>query len=98
MARRCDTGLDPKTRTVLQPGVKKGQTTGPFNPSEDEAMRIGYTPEQDGVAPRELRSYFTKLMTPGARQRRLASNDGEMGAGATLYRETVAPDGQGPAG
>ncbi|EKF22320.1 acyl-CoA dehydrogenase, N-terminal domain protein [Mycolicibacterium hassiacum DSM 44199] len=49
-------------------------------------MRIGYTPEQEELR-RELRSYFSRLMTP-ERAEALASNDGEMGRG-NVYRETV---------
>src|SRR5918997_6072912 len=54
-------------------------------------MRIGYTPEQEELR-RELRSYFTKLMTP-ERAEALASADGEMGRG-NVYRETVAQMGR----
>ncbi len=54
-------------------------------------MRIGYTPEQEELR-RELRSYFTKLMTP-ERAEALASGDGEMGRG-NVYRETVAQMGK----
>lgn len=54
-------------------------------------MRIGYTPEQEELR-RELRAYFTKLMTP-ERAEALASNDGEMGRG-NEYRETVAQMGK----
>src|SRR6202040_2311492 len=54
-------------------------------------MRIGYTPEQEELR-RELRSYFTKLMTP-ERAEALTSNDGEMGRG-NVYRETVAQMGR----
>src|ERR1700742_1217276 len=54
-------------------------------------MRIGYTPEQEELR-RELRSYFTKLMTP-ERAEALASNDGEMGRG-NVYRDTVAQMGK----
>src|SRR5258708_35628239 len=54
-------------------------------------MRIGYTPEQEELR-RELRSYFTNLMTP-ERAEALASNDGEMGRG-NVYRETVAQMGK----
>src|ERR1700736_302842 len=54
-------------------------------------MRIGYTPEQEELR-RELRSYFTKLMTP-ERAEALTSNDGEMGRG-NVYRETVAQMGK----
>ena len=54
-------------------------------------MRIGYTPEQEELR-RELRAYFTKLMTP-ERAEALASNDGEMGRG-NVYRETVAQMGK----
>ena len=56
--------------------------------SEDVAMRIGYTPEQEELR-RELRAYFTKLMTP-ERAEALGASDGEMGRG-NVYRETVAP-------
>ncbi|CAJ1495748.1 acyl-CoA dehydrogenase family protein [[Mycobacterium] burgundiense] len=54
-------------------------------------MRIGFTPEQEELR-RELRAYFTKLMTP-ERAEALASNDGEMGRG-NVYRETVAQMGK----
>jgi len=54
-------------------------------------MRIGYTPEQEELR-RELRAYFTKLMTP-ERAEALASNDGEMGRG-NVYRETVEQMGK----
>ncbi len=54
-------------------------------------MRIGYTPEQEELR-RELRAYFSKLMTPD-RAEALASNDGEMGRG-NVYRETVAQMGK----
>ena len=54
-------------------------------------MRIGYTPEQEELR-RELRAYFSKLMTP-ERTEALASNDGEMGRG-NVYRETVAQMGK----
>jgi 3-oxocholest-4-en-26-oyl-CoA dehydrogenase alpha subunit len=54
-------------------------------------MRIGYTPEQEELR-RELRAYFTKLMTP-ERAEALASNDGEMGRG-NVYRDTVAQMGK----
>lgn len=57
----------------------------------DEAIRIGYTPEQEELR-RELRAYFTKLMTP-ERAEALTSNDGEMGRG-NEYRETVAQMGK----
>src|SRR5258705_5759996 len=73
-------------------GCEQGSDHGlPLNPSKDMAMRIGYTPEQEEVR-RELRSYFTKLMTP-ERAEALASNDGEMGRG-NVYRETVAQMGK----
>ena len=49
-------------------------------------MRIGYTPEQEELR-RELRAYFTKLMTP-ERAEALSSSDGEMGRGS-VYREIV---------
>jgi 3-oxocholest-4-en-26-oyl-CoA dehydrogenase alpha subunit len=54
-------------------------------------MRIGYTPEQEELR-RELRAYFTKLMTP-ERAEALAAGDGEMGRG-NVYRETVAQMGK----
>jgi len=54
-------------------------------------MRIGYTPEQEELR-RELRAYFTKLMTP-ERAEALAAGDGEMGRG-TVYRDTVAQMGR----
>ncbi|MGB0437761.1 MAG: acyl-CoA dehydrogenase family protein [Mycobacterium sp.] len=54
-------------------------------------MRIGYTTEQEELR-RELRAYFTKLMTP-ERTEALASNDGEMGRGS-VYRDTVAQMGK----
>ncbi|BBZ68864.1 acyl-CoA dehydrogenase [Mycolicibacterium insubricum] len=54
-------------------------------------MRIGYTPEQEELR-RELRAYFTRLMTP-ERAEALASGDGEMGRG-NVYRETVAQMGR----
>src|SRR3954470_14266428 len=54
-------------------------------------MRIGYTPEQEELR-RELRAYFTKLMTP-ERAQALSSSDGEMGRG-TVYRDTVAQMGK----
>ena len=54
-------------------------------------MRIGYTPEQEELR-RELRAYFTKLMTP-ERAEALAANDGEMGRG-NVYRDTVTQMGK----
>ena len=54
-------------------------------------MRIGYTPEQEELR-RELRAYFTKLMTP-ERAEALSSSDGEMGRG-NVYRDTVAQMGK----
>ncbi len=54
-------------------------------------MRIGYTHEQEELR-RELRAYFTKLMTP-ERAEALASNDGELGRG-NVYRDTVAQMGK----
>ena len=47
---------------------------------KDEAMRIGYTPEQEELR-RELRSYFTKLMTPERAEALAAGDGGEMGRG-----------------
>src|ERR1700760_2404296 len=55
------------------------------------AMRIGYTPEQEELR-RELRSYFTKLMTP-ERAEALSASGGGMGRG-NVYRETVAQMGK----
>ncbi|WP_029110317.1 acyl-CoA dehydrogenase family protein [Mycobacterium sp. URHD0025] len=54
-------------------------------------MRIGYTPEQEELR-RELRAYFSKLMTP-ERVEALSSSEGEMGRG-NVYRETVAQMGK----
>jgi 3-oxocholest-4-en-26-oyl-CoA dehydrogenase alpha subunit len=42
-------------------------------------MRISYTPEQEELR-RELRSYFTALMTPERREA-LSSTQGEVGTG-----------------
>lgn len=53
-------------------------------------MRISYTPEQEDLR-RELRSYFTTLMTPERREA-LSSTQGEYGTG-NVYRETVAQMG-----
>ena len=44
-------------------------------------MRIGYTPEQEELR-RELRAYFTKLMTP-ERAEALSASDGGRWAAAT---------------
>ncbi|MDT0407428.1 acyl-CoA dehydrogenase, partial [Streptomyces sp. DSM 41635] len=54
-------------------------------------MRIGYTPEQEELR-RELRAYFSKLMTP-ERVEALSSSEGERGRG-NVYRETVAQMGK----
>ena len=54
-------------------------------------MRIGYTPEQEELR-RELRSYFSSLMTP-ERVEALSSVEGEIGTG-NAYRETVAQMGK----
>jgi len=54
-------------------------------------MHISYTPEQDELR-RELRSYFTTLMTPERREA-LSSTQGEVGSG-NVYRETVAQMGR----
>ena len=54
-------------------------------------MRISYTPEQEELR-RELRSYFTTLMTPERREA-LSSIQGEIGTG-NVYRETVAQMGK----
>ncbi|MBS9534458.1 acyl-CoA dehydrogenase family protein [Mycobacterium sp. M1] len=53
-------------------------------------MQISYTPEQEELR-RELRSYFTTLMTPERREA-LSSNQGEYGTG-NVYRETVTQMG-----
>src|ERR1700754_4479132 len=55
-------------------------------------MRIGYTPEQEELR-RELRAYFTKLMTPERAEALAAGDAGEMGRG-NVYRETVAQMGK----
>src|ERR671926_374168 len=55
-------------------------------------MRIGYTPEQDELR-RELRAYFTKLMTPERAEALSAGAGGEMGRG-NVYRETVQQMGK----
>ena len=49
-------------------------------------MRIAYTPEQDELR-RELRAYFTALMTP-ERRAALSGGEGEMGEG-DAYRDVV---------
>jgi 3-oxocholest-4-en-26-oyl-CoA dehydrogenase alpha subunit len=54
-------------------------------------MRIGYTPEQEELR-RELRSYFSGLMTP-ERVEALSSVEGEYGVG-NAYRGTVAQMGK----
>src|ERR1700737_1305973 len=54
-------------------------------------MRISYTPEQEELR-RELRSYFTKLVTPERREA-LSSTSGEVGEG-NVYRDTVAQMGK----
>jgi alkylation response protein AidB-like acyl-CoA dehydrogenase len=54
-------------------------------------MRISYTPEQEELR-RELRSYFTTLMTPERREA-LSSTQGEVGTGSA-YRDTVAQMGK----
>ena len=59
--------------------------------SKDEAMRIGYSPEQEELR-RELRSYFSRLMTP-ERTEALSSMEGEYGKG-NAYRDTVAQMGR----
>src|ERR1700758_2647353 len=59
---------------------------------KDEAMRIGYTPEQEELR-RELRSYFSGLMKP-ERVEALSSVEGEYGVG-NAYRDTVAQMGKG---
>ncbi len=53
-------------------------------------MQISYTPEQDELR-RELRSYFTALITPERREA-LSATSGEYGTG-NVYRETVAQMG-----
>ena len=54
-------------------------------------MRISYTPQQEELR-RELRSYFTTLMTPERREA-LSSTQGEVGTG-DAYRDTVAQMGK----
>ena len=54
-------------------------------------MRIGYSPEQEELR-RELRSYFSQLMTP-ERVEALSSMEGEYGEG-NAYRDTVAQMGR----
>ncbi|MCK0439501.1 acyl-CoA dehydrogenase family protein [Gordonia alkaliphila] len=49
-------------------------------------MRIAYTPEQEGLR-RELRAYFTGLMTP-ERRAALTGGEGELGEG-DAYRDVV---------
>ena len=56
-------------------------------------MRISYTPEQEELR-RELRSYFTKLMTPERAEALAAGDAGEIGARQRLPRDRRA-DGQG---
>lgn len=53
-------------------------------------MQISYTADQEELR-RELRSYFTTLMTPERREA-LSSTQGEYGTG-NVYRETVAQMG-----
>jgi alkylation response protein AidB-like acyl-CoA dehydrogenase len=55
------------------------------------AMQISYTPEQEELR-RELRSYFTTLITPERREA-LSATSGEYGTG-NVYRETVAQMGR----
>jgi alkylation response protein AidB-like acyl-CoA dehydrogenase len=57
---------------------------------KDDPMQISYTAEQEELR-RELRSYFTTLMTPERREA-LSSTQGEYGTG-NVYRETVAQMG-----
>jgi len=54
-------------------------------------MQISYTPEQEDLR-RELRSYFSTLITPDRRVA-LSSTQGEYGTG-NVYRETVAQMGR----
>jgi 3-oxocholest-4-en-26-oyl-CoA dehydrogenase alpha subunit len=54
-------------------------------------MRISYTPAQEELR-RELRSYFSELITPERREA-LSSTSGEYGTG-NVYRETVAQMGR----
>ena len=55
-------------------------------------MHLSYTPEQEELR-RELRAYFTRLMTPDVRAA-LTSTDGEYGERQRLPRDRPA-DGQG---
>jgi len=54
-------------------------------------MRISYTPEQEELR-RELRTYFSKLITPERREALMATG-GEYGTG-NIYRETVSQMGR----
>lgn len=54
-------------------------------------MRIDYTPEQEALQ-RELRAYFSKLMTPERQEALSSTKGGEIGIG-NVYRETVAQMG-----
>ena len=55
-------------------------------------MRITYTPEQEELR-RELRAYFTKLVTPERLEALSSTAGGEVGLG-NVYRETVAQMGK----
>ena len=55
-------------------------------------MRISYTPEQEELR-RELRSYFTKLMTPERARGAELARRARYGTG-NVYRETVAQMGK----
>ena len=54
-------------------------------------MRISYTPEQEELR-RELRTYFSRLMTPERQEALTSTAGGEIGIG-NVYRETVAQMG-----
>ena len=50
-------------------------------------MRLRYTGEQEALA-RQLRAYFTELMTPERRAALQSTREGDYGDG-TAYRETI---------
>ena len=80
---------------MLQPGVKARVGTDGFLLTRSvKTRRCGSAtaPEQEELR-RELRSYFTKLMTPERAEALAAGDGGEMGRG-NVYRETVAQMGK----
>jgi 3-oxocholest-4-en-26-oyl-CoA dehydrogenase alpha subunit len=94
--RPAEQPLDPQTRTCYNQG-DEWVAMGPRLPGtihrqlEVAGMRISYTPDQEELR-RELRSYFTELITPDRREA-LNSTSGEYGTG-NVYRETVAQMGR----